>query len=65
MTNSGRISRFEMPRGFVEAFAKQPRIVIDPTVGLWPIDLELWPFVQQLAKDEEFMKNFEIIIVPR
>jgi hypothetical protein len=57
--------RFEMPRVLLEAFAEQPRIVLDPAPGLWPVDLRVLPLLEKLVQDEKFNAKFEILIVPK
>jgi hypothetical protein len=60
-----RKSRFEIPRVLLEAFEKQPRIVLNPAPGLWPVDPEVLHSLVKVAENKEFKENFEIMVVPR
>jgi hypothetical protein len=57
--------RVEMPKVLLEAFAERPRIIVDPAPGLWPIDLQVLPYLDRLLKDKDFVERFEVLIVPR
>jgi hypothetical protein len=61
----GRKLRFKIPKVLLKAFAEQPRIILDPAPGLWPVDLRALPSLEKLARDKEFKANFEIMIVPK
>ena len=57
--------RIEMPRILVKAWAEQPRIVLEPAPGLWPIDISVLPMLEQLLHDDAFNEQFEIMVVPK
>jgi hypothetical protein len=59
--------RFTIPKSFLEVFAQEPRFVLKPFPGLWPVDIRLLRsgLLEKLVADEEFNANFEIMIVPR
>lgn len=57
--------RFVIPEVLLEAFAQQPRIILEPAPGLWPVDLRVLPLLEKLVRNEEFNAKFEILIVPR
>jgi hypothetical protein len=63
----GRELRFVIPKSFLEVFAREPRIVIKPFPGLWPVDIKLLKsgLLEKLVIDKEFNENFEIVIMPR
>jgi hypothetical protein len=58
-------TRFTIPKVFLEAFVKEPRFVLKPSPGLWPVDLKVFPLLEKMIRDAEFNKNFEIVIMPR
>lgn len=57
--------RFNIPKVLLEAFAENPRLVFDPSAGLWPVDLKMLPLLEKLVRDKEFTANFEIVIMPK
>ncbi len=61
--------RFKMPKVLMEAFAKEPRVVIKwRPDGIWPIGPELLlrtEIVEQMLHSEEFLENFEIVVMPK
>ena len=66
--DSTRKRRFTIPRGVLEVFDEQPRFVVEPAPGFWPIDiaiLQKTDILDKLAADKEFNENFEIVIMPR
>jgi len=59
---------FTIPRGIVEVFDQQPRFVIEPAPGFWPIDigiLKKTDLLDKLAADKDFNNKFQIMIVPK
>ncbi len=58
-------TRFTIPPVFLDIFKKEPRIVLKPWPGLWPVDLKVFPLLEKMIRDEEFNRNFEIVIMPR
>ena len=63
----GRELRFVIPKSFLEVFTREPRFVIKPFPGLWPVDIKLLKsgLLEKLVIDKEFNENFEIVIMPR
>jgi hypothetical protein len=59
--------RFTIPKSFLDVFTKEPRFVLKPYPGLWPVDINLLRtgLLDKLAADKEFTTNFEILIVPK
>lgn len=57
--------RFDIPKVLLEAFAENPRLVLKPAPGLWPVDLKILPLLERLVRDKEFNANFEIVIMPK
>lgn len=57
--------RFDIPKVLLEAFAKNPRFVLKPAPGLWPVDPKILPLLERLVRDKEFNANFEIVIMPK
>jgi hypothetical protein len=61
--------RFTIPRGLVEAFSREPRFLLkESPIGLWPVDpgfLQQSGMLERFVQDEEFVKNFEIVIMPK
>jgi hypothetical protein len=56
-----------IPKAFLEAFTQEPRIVLPPFPGLWPVDMRLLrsDFLEQMINDEEFNARFQVMIVPK
>ena len=66
--DADRRHRFVIPKGIFEFLEEHPRIIIEPAPGLWPIDIAILRqshFLDKLAADKEFSKNFEIVIMPK
>jgi hypothetical protein len=59
--------RCTIPKSFLDVFNKEPRIVLKPFPGLWPVDIGLLKngLLEKLAADKEFNANFDIMIVPK
>jgi hypothetical protein len=62
-----REQRLSIPKSFLEVFAKEPRFVFKPSPGLWPVDARILKsgVLDKLIADQEFNRDFEIMIVPR
>ncbi len=60
-------TRFTIPKAFLEAFVKEPRIILKPWPGLWPVDARLLKtgLLEKLLADQEFVANFDVMIVPK
>jgi hypothetical protein len=56
-----------IPKVFLEAFNSEPRIVLKPFPGLWPIDPGLLKkgLLEKLMADKSFKQKFDIMIVPK
>lgn len=63
----GREQRLTIPKSFLEVFAREPRIILKPIPGLWPVDISLLRsgLLEKLAADKEFNAGFEIMVVAR
>lgn len=61
--------RFRIPKVLLRAFTEEPRIVLKyRPEGIWPVDpgvLLETGILDELARDEEFLKNFEIVVMPK
>jgi hypothetical protein len=59
--------RFTIPKSFLEVFTQEPRLVLKPSPGIWPVDIKLLRsgLLEKLVADKEFNAHFEFIIVPR
>lgn len=61
--------RFRIPKVLLRAFAEEPRIVLkERPDGIWPVDpgvLVETGILDELARNEEFLKNFEIVVMPK
>jgi hypothetical protein len=59
--------KFEIPKVFLDAFVKEPRFVLKPYPGFWPVDINLLKsgLMDKLLADKEFAANFEVVIMPR
>lgn len=59
----------KIPKVLLETFQKDPRIIIKYRPdGIWPIDpgiLIKSDIIQKLAKDKDFVANFDIIVSPK
>ena len=65
---SVRRRHFVIPKGILEVLEEQPRFVIDPAPGFWPIDIAILrrtDLLEKLAADKEFNANYEIVIMPK
>ena len=63
-----RRRHFEIPRGVLELLEEQPRFVIEPAPGFWPIDIGILRktnILDKLAADKAFNEHFEIVIMPK
>jgi hypothetical protein len=59
--------RLSIPKPVLEILAQEPRIVLKPAPGLWPIDAKLLKsgLLEKLAADREFQEQYEVMIMPR
>jgi hypothetical protein len=61
--------RFRIPKVLLRAFTEEPRIVLKyRPEGIWPVDpgvLLETGILDELARNEEFLKNFEIVVMPK
>jgi hypothetical protein len=57
---------FPIPKVLLEGFATQPRIIVKPIPGIWPVDVKFLKggFLDKAAADKDFEKNWRVMIVP-
>jgi hypothetical protein len=69
VTLERRELRFTLPKVLLDTFVAEPRFVLEKLPsGLWPVDVRAFQnveFVKKLAADRDFIKNFEIVIMPK
>jgi len=63
----GGSSRVVIPKRFLEMFLKEPRFVLDPAPGLWPVDIRILRegMLEKLMADKQFAANFDVMVVPK
>ena len=60
-------SRVVIPKRFLKIFLEEPRFVLDPAPGLWPVDIKILKegLLEKLMTDKEFAAKFEVMVVPK
>ena len=61
--------RFTIPPKLLQVFQEQPRVVIKwRPDGMWPVGPEMLRnpgWLEKLAADREFMRDYEVVIMPK
>lgn len=69
MERSPKEVRVMIPKILLKKFQNEPRILMKwRPDGLWPIDIRILQdqeFIKELVNDKDFVKNFEIVVMPR
>ncbi len=59
---------FRIPKSLLEEFTRAPIIDLGGAAGYWPIApalLKRADFFKKLATDKQFLKEFDVMIVPK
>ena len=58
----------EIPKVLHKKFMKNPRLILDPSPGYWPIaikDLEGSPFFDEIINDKEFNEKCQVVVMAK